>query len=103
MWWLAAAGAKGHHLAFSLQQMGSLGNNVAIQLSSALVMKASLVAVQKQLWSCQLLPCDSWRPAVRCLPLKHHRSDVWVLLQDIYKTYNPDGHVSVHIWLIVFA
>ena len=36
----AAAGAKGHHLAFSLQQMGSLGNNVAIQLSSALVMKA---------------------------------------------------------------
>jgi hypothetical protein len=37
--WLAA-GMKGHHLAFSLQQMGSLGNNVAIQLSSALVMKA---------------------------------------------------------------
>ena len=41
----AAAGAKGHHLAFSLQQMGSLGNNVAIQLSSALVMKAGAASM----------------------------------------------------------
>lgn len=29
----------GYHLAFIAQQLGSLGNNVAIQLSSALVMK----------------------------------------------------------------
>lgn len=36
---LPLQGMKGHHLVFSLQQMGSLGNNVAIQLSSALVMK----------------------------------------------------------------
>jgi hypothetical protein len=32
-----------------------------------------------------------------------HQACVVCILQDIYKTYNPDGNVSIHIWLIVFA